>query len=53
MAADTLKATSEPAIETRIPRGFQDADEVLPQYHIEAQTSLVERPLRSLKYGEA
>ncbi|MCC0806316.1 amylo-alpha-1,6-glucosidase [Methylobacterium sp. W2] len=34
-------------------QGFQDADEVLPQYHIEAQTSLVERPLRSLKYGEA
>ena len=34
-------------------RGFQDADEVLPTYHIEAQTSLVERPLRSLKFGEA
>ena len=33
--------------------GFQDADEALPQYHIEAQASLVERPLRSLKYGEA
>ena len=33
--------------------GFQDADESLPQYHIEAQASLVERPLRSLKYGEA
>jgi glycogen debranching enzyme len=53
MAADTLTATSEPANETRIPAGFQDADEVLPQYHIEAQTSLVERPLRSLKYGES
>ncbi|SFL29728.1 glycogen debranching N-terminal domain-containing protein [Methylorubrum salsuginis] len=33
--------------------GFQDADEALPQYHIEAQASLVERPLRALKYGEA
>lgn len=33
--------------------GFQDADDVLPPYHIEAQTSLVERPLRSLKFGEA
>ncbi len=33
--------------------GFQDADEHLPQYHIEAQASLVERPLRALKYGEA
>ena len=39
---------------TQAPRaGFQDADEALPQYHIEAQASLVERPLRSLKYGEA
>ncbi|GJD48166.1 hypothetical protein OPKNFCMD_0882 [Methylobacterium crusticola] len=28
-------------------------DEHLPQYHIEAQTSLVERPLRSLKHGDA
>ena len=37
----------------QIARGFQDADEVLPTYHIEAQTSLVERPLRSLKFGEA
>ena len=53
MAADTLTATSETAQNARIPQGFQDADEVLPQYHIEAQTSLVERPLRSLKYGEA
>ncbi|MGV7030324.1 amylo-alpha-1,6-glucosidase [Methylobacterium symbioticum] len=34
-------------------RGFQDADEVLPPYHIEAQTSLTERPLRALKYGES
>lgn len=34
-------------------RGFQDADEVLPPYHIEAQTSLTERPLRSLKFGES
>ncbi|HJE23072.1 MAG TPA: amylo-alpha-1,6-glucosidase [Methylorubrum populi] len=33
--------------------GLQDADEHLPQYHIEAQASLVERPLRALKYGEA
>ena len=33
--------------------GFQNADDALPQYHIEAQTSLTERPLRSLKYGEA
>lgn len=32
--------------------GLQDADEHLPQYHIEAQASLVERPLRALKYGE-
>ncbi|MCF4129416.1 amylo-alpha-1,6-glucosidase [Methylobacterium sp. SyP6R] len=28
-------------------------DETLPQYHIEAQTSLVERQLRSLKHGDA
>ncbi|MEE7478033.1 amylo-alpha-1,6-glucosidase [Methylobacterium hispanicum] len=34
-------------------RGFQDADEVLPPYHIEAHTSLTERPLRSLKFGES
>lgn len=33
--------------------GFQDADDVLPTYHIEAHTSLVERPLRALKFGEA
>ncbi|MCG5245940.1 amylo-alpha-1,6-glucosidase [Methylorubrum extorquens] len=33
--------------------GFLDADENLPQYHIEAQASLVDRPLRALKYGEA
>ncbi len=36
-----------------LAHGFQDADDVLPTYHIEAQTSLVERPLRSLKFGEA
>ncbi|GMA78194.1 hypothetical protein GCM10025880_46110 [Methylorubrum aminovorans] len=33
--------------------GLLDADENLPQYHIEAQASLVDRPLRALKYGEA
>ncbi|GJD96797.1 amylo-alpha-1,6-glucosidase [Methylobacterium iners] len=54
MAANDLKATASVAErEGRSPLGFQDADEVLPQYHIEAQTSLVERPLRSLKFGEA
>ncbi|WP_298952612.1 amylo-alpha-1,6-glucosidase [uncultured Methylobacterium sp.] len=29
------------------------SDENLPQYHIEAQHSLIERPLRSLKHGDA
>lgn len=57
MAADeaAAKATVIPRDDgtTRPLHGFQDADEALPQYHIEAQTSLVERPLRSLKYGEA
>ncbi|TXM94150.1 amylo-alpha-1,6-glucosidase [Methylobacterium sp. WL116] len=53
--ADTMTAKAQPGSEAqqKIPRGFQDADEVLPQYHIEAQTSLVDRPLRSLKFGEA
>ena len=60
MAADDFTATAQGAShpDTSVrhgdgSKGFQDADEVLPQYHIEAQTSLVERPLRSLKYGEA
>jgi glycogen debranching enzyme len=35
------------------PIGSGHDDEALPQYHIEAQTSLVERPLRSLKHGDA
>ena len=53
--ADTMTAKAQPGSEAqqKIPRGFQDADDVLPPYHIEAQTSLVERPLRSLKFGEA
>ncbi|WP_227437845.1 glycogen debranching N-terminal domain-containing protein [Methylobacterium sp. W2] len=55
MAANTSTATTQggPSSTNGLGQGFQDADEVLPQYHIEAQTSLVERPLRSLKYGEA
>ncbi|AWN42065.1 amylo-alpha-1,6-glucosidase [Methylobacterium durans] len=55
MAAEdmTAKVHSREAEAQQRVYGFQDADEVLPQYHIEAQTSLVERPLRSLKYGEA
>ncbi|CAA2100054.1 hypothetical protein MBUL_00478 [Methylobacterium bullatum] len=55
MAANTSTATTQdgPGSTKGLGQGFQDADEVLPQYHIEAQTSLVERPLRSLKYGEA
>jgi len=53
-AKDDIVATASSG-QTAFPlgRGFQDADEVLPTYHIEAQTSLVERPLRSLKFGEA
>lgn len=54
MAANTSTATTQDGpTASGLGQGFQDADEVLPQYHIEAQTSLVERPLRSLKYGEA
>ncbi|WP_019906833.1 glycogen debranching N-terminal domain-containing protein [Methylobacterium sp. 77] len=54
MAANTSTATTQDGPSANgLGQGFQDADEVLPQYHIEAQTSLVERPLRSLKYGEA
>ncbi|WP_018042014.1 amylo-alpha-1,6-glucosidase [Methylobacterium sp. 88A] len=55
MAANTSTATTQDGHSgtNGLGQGFQDADEVLPQYHIEAQTSLVERPLRSLKYGEA
>ncbi|MBX9932402.1 MAG: amylo-alpha-1,6-glucosidase [Methylobacterium sp.] len=57
MAVDDFTATalsaSDSLLDSGGTRGFQDADDVLPQYHIEAQTSLVERPLRSLKYGEA
>jgi glycogen debranching enzyme len=55
MAAEDMTAKAHPAASQAPQRvhGFQDADEVLPQYHIEAQTSLVERPLRSLKFGEA
>src|SRR4051812_37447601 len=55
MAAEDMTAKAHPAASQAPQRvhGFQDADEVLPQYHIEAQTSLVDRPLRSLKFGEA
>ncbi|WP_419951407.1 glycogen debranching N-terminal domain-containing protein [Methylobacterium sp.] len=54
MAANTSTATTQDGSSANgLGQGFQDADAVLPQYHIEAQTSLVERPLRSLKYGEA
>ncbi|GEO97726.1 amylo-alpha-1,6-glucosidase [Methylobacterium haplocladii] len=57
MAADEAsakaKVISSDDTTTQPILGFQDADEALPQYHIEAQTSLVERPLRALKYGEA
>ncbi|GJE16209.1 amylo-alpha-1,6-glucosidase [Methylobacterium marchantiae] len=54
MAANTSTATTQDSpTGNGLGQGFQDADAVLPQYHIEAQTSLVERPLRSLKYGEA
>ncbi|GJE60211.1 amylo-alpha-1,6-glucosidase [Methylobacterium trifolii] len=54
MAADDTTATVQAKIErAALAHGFQDADEVLPPYHIEAQTSLVDRPLRSLKFGEA
>src|SRR5689334_20130200 len=48
-ASFDARSSEEPAAKV----GFQDADEALPQYHIEAQASLVERPLRALKYGEA
>ena len=50
--AESVAAKVQSAVKAAL-RGFQDADEVLPPYHIEAQTSLVERPLRSLKFGEA
>ena len=56
MAADTSTADAGQApgpVSGPSRHGFQDADAVLPQYHIEAQTSLVERPLRALKFGEA
>ena len=53
-AAVNHTATARNAATTAgLAHGFQDADDVLPPYHIEAQTSLVERPLRSLKFGEA
>ena len=56
--ADNMAAVHDATARTeagaaKLAPGFQDADEVLPTYHIEAQTSLVERPLRSLKFGEA
>jgi glycogen debranching enzyme len=58
MAADNTAAAHDSKARTAassgsVAHGFQDADDVLPTYHIEAQTSLVERPLRSLKFGEA
>ena len=54
MAANNVTATVRSVLEkVGLTKGFQDADEVLPPYHIEAQTSLTERPLRALKYGEA
>ena len=58
MAADDAATSHEVSSdagrpEFSAPAGFRDADEALPQYHIEATTSLTERPLRSLKYGEA
>lgn len=58
MAADNTAAAHDAKARTAesagsVAHGFQDADDVLPTYHIEAHTSLVERPLRSLKFGEA
>ncbi len=58
MAAENTAAAHDATARTaasagKVALGFQDADDVLPPYHIEAQTSLVERPLRSLKFGEA
>ncbi len=53
LATNTAENTAMEASSSVLGVGFQDADEVLPTYHIEAQTSLVERPLRSLKFGEA
>ena len=50
--AESVTAKVQNAVKAAL-RGFQDADEVLPPYHIEAQTSLTERPLRALKFGEA
>ena len=52
-AARARQAEHDDEIKQAPKAGFQDADEALPQYHIEAQASLVERPLRALKYGEA
>ena len=52
-AARARHAEHENETQAASKTGFQDADEALPQYHIEAQASLVERPLRALKYGEA
>ncbi|MDH2310753.1 amylo-alpha-1,6-glucosidase [Methylobacterium brachiatum] len=51
-AAHNAAARTQASTVTVAP-GFQDADDVLPTYHIEAHTSLVERPLRALKFGEA
>ncbi|UMY17699.1 amylo-alpha-1,6-glucosidase [Methylobacterium organophilum] len=53
MAAGTAAQGPKHAREAAGSAGFVDADEALPQYHIEATTSLTDRPLRSLKYGEA
>ena len=41
MAANTSTATTQDGSSANgLGQGFQDADAVLPQYHIEAQTSL-------------
>ncbi len=56
MAADDVSAKAKltPSVEPAIPpSGFQAADDSISDYKIEAHTSLVERPLRSLKFGEA
>lgn len=51
---DLAQAKLTPSIKPAAsPPGFHAADESIPEYKIEAHTSLVERPLRSLKYGEA
>ena len=50
MAADNAAAAHDAKARTAanagsLAHGFQDADDVLQTYHIEAHTSLIERPL--------